>query len=640
MRRPPSGRPLSLVLSLTMFWLVAPVAAQSGKLRASPPRVSSIKFIGNEAIGAGRLRAALATRASSRLPWGRKYYFERAQFENDVRRLEAFYADRGYPRARVRSFDVKLNEAGDKVDITITIEEGEPIIVESVELKGFDPLPEDHFAELRDTLAIKAGLPRDRQLVVASREQGAAELRDHGYAYATVIALENRGSAPDRVTLTFTAAPGKQAYFGPITITGNRTVSERVVRRQLAFDSGQLFRQTKLTESQRRLYSLEVFQFALVEARDLAAQPDKVPIAVTVSEGKMYRVNFGVGYGSEERARVMFSIKRYNVLGGAKTVALNTKYSRLEHGARLELTAPYVFGPRYALTFAGQHWFTNEPTYERTNTGFQTGLSRSVVRLDSYSRERSRTAGTITWNNSYERYQISDVALNDPGTRDELIALGLDPVTGKGEGRVSSLAFEIRHATTIESFDVRRGWVAGGRAEYAGGWLAGDFDFNEVSADARHYWPFGNRIVLANRMRASALDPRGASLVPFYKRYFLGGSTSLRGWGRFEVSPLTDEGDPIGGLSVFEASSEVRFRLVGSLGLVGFVDAGNAWENPWDLNFNDLRWDVGPGLRYYTPIGPLRFDVGFQLNPIPGLTSDGQPETRQWRVHLSIGQAF
>ena len=154
--------------------------------------------------------------------------------------------------------------------------------------------------------------------------------------------------------------------------------------------------------------------------------------------------------------------------------------------------------------------------------------------------------------------------------------------------------------------------------------------------------PLGRRMVAAQRLRVATIDapePTDAS-VPFFKRYFLGGSTSLRGWGRYSVSPLTTSGTPLGGLTLLEASTEVRVPITGKFRAVVFVDAGNVWAEPWRFGPDRIRVDVGPGLRYDTPIGPARLDFGYQLTPIDGLVVDGKPESRRWRVHLSIGQAF
>ena len=125
-------------------------------------------------------------------------------------------------------------------------------------------------------------------------------------------------------------------------------------------------------------------------------------------------------------------------------------------------------------------------------------------------------------------------------------------------------------------------------------------------------------------MQLGNIAPAGndQTLLPFSKKYFLGGATSIRGWGRYEVGPLSD-GLPIGGNSMFAFSEELRASLHGNLGGVLFLDAGNVWADSWGIKLNDLRYAVGPGLRYETPIGPIRLDFGYQLNPIDGLLVNG-----------------
>ena len=162
----------------------------------------------------------------------------------------------------------------------------------------------------------------------------------------------------------------------------------------------------------------------------------------------------------------------------------------------------------------------------------------------------------------------------------------------------------------------------------------------ELYGEVRGYVPIGSRFVWANRLGSATLAGPSAASIPFYKRYFVGGSSSVRGWGRYQVSPLTPSGEPIGGRTMLEVSTEARFGIRNKLGAVLFVDGGNAWEGPFEARFSELRWAAGPGIRYDTPIGPVRFDLGIQLNPIDGLVLEGNPEKRKWRVHFSIGQAF
>ncbi len=129
--------------------------------------------------------------------------------------------------------------------------------------------------------------------------------------------------------------------------------------------------------------------------------------------------------------------------------------------------------------------------------------------------------------------------------------------------------------------------------------------------------------------------------MPFFKRYFLGGATNLRGWGRFDVSPLSGSGLPIGGQTTMNFSDRsCGCRWSETWAAWCFSTAATSGPLPWDFNLNDLRYDVGPGLRYNTRVGPFRIDLGYQLNPIPGLLVNGKPEPRHFRVHFSIGQAF
>jgi outer membrane protein assembly complex protein YaeT len=633
-------RPDRIVLVL----LLAVTAAACKEDRPGGVAVSDISFEGIRAVSEGQIKSILATGESSVLPWGSKRYFSRQQFEADLKRVQAFYADRGYPDARVKSFDVQLSPDQSKVKIRILIDEGEPVRAERITLQGFEALPDEHEATLTERLPLKPGAALDRALLQASREAALDELRDHGYPYATVRVLEAAGSSERVRTITLQGEPGQIAHFGPIEISGNTSVDDNIVRRQLWFRPGQLFQQNKLRESQRRLYALELFQFVNVEPVGLENQSAELPTRVTVVEGKHRKVNLTLGYGSEERARAEIDWRHVNFFGGARTAGVLARYSSLDGGVRLNFTQPYVFSPRHSLNLSGQAWKSAEPAFDLMTTGGRATFTRQFGRLgDRILGRRPTTTAALTYTNEWEDYTISDEALNDPTFRDDLIALGLDPETGQGSGRMSSISIDGAHNTTGNLLNATRGYVATLHLEKAGGWLGGDFDYFELTAEGRYYYTIGSRVVVAVRARAGSIDAAGADpdvLVPFFKRYFLGGATNLRGWGRFEVSPLGGDGEPIGGHTFANFSTEARVPIVGKLSGVLFLDGGNVWTDEWDFNFNDMRYDMGPGLRYDTPIGPFRIDVGFQLNPIPGLIINGEEQGRPFRIHFSIGQAF
>src|SRR5262245_59028616 len=155
----------SPLLSLLLVAAVAAGCKEEGTIK-----VHSLKFVGIKAVNEGRLENALATKESSWIPWGRKRYFDRSRFDADLKRIQAFYADRGFPDARVTGFDVKLNDKQDQVDISVTIAEGEPVRVAAIDFTGFDVIPPDHLDAMQKRLPLKVGDPRDRQLVVATHE--------------------------------------------------------------------------------------------------------------------------------------------------------------------------------------------------------------------------------------------------------------------------------------------------------------------------------------------------------------------------------------------------------------------------------------------------------------------------------------
>lgn len=605
-------------------------------------RVAHLKFTGVKAVKVSQLRSVLATVQSSKIPWGTKHYFQREQFDADLKRIVAFYHDRGFPDAKVASFDVKLNDKQDAVDITIHIDEGRPIIVENIEYSGFSVIPARHFRNLKGRLPLKINAPLDRALAQASREAALDELKDHGYPYASVRLTDRQGSNDHARILTVAATPGTLARYGAIEISGNKSVSDHVIERELLFRPNKIYSFGQVQESQRRLYDLGTFQFAnIVPDVPEGQQPELVPMKVTVTEAKPHKVTFGVGYGSEEKLRGTVDWKALNWYGGARNLEIQTRYSSISSGVRTNFRQPYFLGPHYDLLATGQYWHDAEPAYTLNTEGGRISFDRAIARPGSTLRRNGATALSVTITEEYQSYSVSQEALTTPTFRNTLIALGLNPTTGKASGLLSSVAFDLHRSTADSALNAQHGYTANLHVEDASTALGGDFSYLESTAEGRYYHPFGHFALVAARMRGGSIRPQGNidSNVPFFKRYFLGGADSLRGWGRFEVSPL-QSGLAIGGLSQLESSLELRVPLWRSLTGVVFTDAGNVWANAWAIDFNDLRYDVGPGLRYMTPIGPLRVDLGYQLNPEPGLIVNGNPQTRRFRIHFSIGQAF
>jgi outer membrane protein assembly factor BamA len=392
---------------------------------------------------------------------------------------------------------------------------------------------------------------------------------------------------------------------------------------------------------------MELFQFATVEPinpeKQADQQPSEVPTRVTVAEGKHQRANVGVGYGTEEKARVDAEYHHVNFFGGARSAGAHGRWSSLDRGARLDFTQPYFLRPHFSLGLEGQQWYTFTPAYNSTVSG---GKATLTHRADQH------TSWSISMTSEHDSSRISPDIINSPHfpeLRASLIALGLDPTRLTQTGTLNAIGFDFQHSTADNILNAHRGYQFAFHTEEAGKLLPGTFNYYAMSIDGRHYLPLGDKATLATRVQIGNIAPppcpecsltNERTPVPFAKKYFLGGATSIRGWGRYEVSPLSGSGYPLGGNSLFAASAELRAVLRGNFGGVLFVDGGNVWADSGGIKLGDLRYAVGPGLRYQTPIGPIRFDVGWQLNPIALLLENPAVPHRRWRVHFSIGQAF
>jgi outer membrane protein insertion porin family/translocation and assembly module TamA len=612
------------------------VGAMPAAAQTNPPlRVGDVSLIGVEALDEPELRAALATREPSRLtgwlPWTDRPVFDRTLLEDDLERIVVFYRDRGYRGARVVDHDVRIDEARRIADVTIRIEEGPVTTIETMALEGFGLMPAAVLESLRERMPASAGAAAARADIAASAQIALRALEDRGYPFASVQVREDPAAA-NHVRIVLRATPGEQARFGDAEVVGNQRVDGGIVRRELAYGEGDLFRRTAMTESQRRLVNLELFEFVSIEPVGEAPVDGVVPTRITVAEGNPQRTQLSFGYGTEEQVRGEITWRHVNFFGGARTVGTHAKWSSLDRGVQVDFLQPYAFSSGLSAALDAEYWRTDEAAFTVDSRGVRAALGGDPGPFWSWSLELSTR---------HERNRISDAALADPTLRDDLIALGLDPGTGEQSGVLTMWSAAAERSTSTNALSPARGYVLAARIEQAGGWLPGSFAFVNLHGEGRHYWPLGGGVIVASRVRLGSISPIGAgSNIPFFKRYFLGGSTSLRGWGRYEVSPLSPGGLPLGGQSLTETSIELRLPLAGQLAGTLFADAGRVGRRSWDFGLQDLLYDVGAGLRYASPIGPLRVDLGYQLTPIEGLRIEGQPERRRWRIHFSVGEAF
>ena len=473
-----------------------------------------------------------------------------------------------FPMRACASFDVKLNDTQDKVDVTLDISEGEPIRVAAIDLRGLRRAAEgerEDAARRRCRCSRNARSTASSQL--ASRERALNVLRDQGYPYAEVSLHERGRRAASAARSCSQATPGMLAHFGADRDRGRRRASARTSSAGSSRSSrATVSRAREMRESQRKLYGLELFEFVNVESLEEPVRCSRG------SAGPRHRrrrqapkVTSGIGYGTEEQARARIRWDHLNFFGGAQHAGFEGQVVvARSRRARSTIREPYFLAPNFSLNFDGQAWQATEPVYatepaRRPRHAAAPGEPAEL--LDGVADQR------VPAEHDRRRRRCEDFTI-----RDDLIALGLDPRGDVARARCrrwrSTSAATRRttcstraRATCSTAHVGAGGQVAVGHLQL----LVGDGRRAALPARSADASSSPTACASAASTPAGDLDAN----VPFYKRYFLGGASSIRGWGRFEVSPLSGFGFPIGGLSMLEGSSEVRFPVWGKLGAVG-----------------------------------------------------------------------
>jgi outer membrane protein insertion porin family len=570
--------------------------------------VASLQFEGIRSVDESQLRGALQTRARSWWPWADEKYFDGETFAADVTRIEEFYEQHGYPNARVTHCDVHQRDG--EVALRVVIEEGDPLRVASLEFTGLEAIAPSRVRAIRERAPLRPGDPLSTDALRRTGQMVADALGEAGYAYARIEVRQTR-IEPDRVAVELRADPGQVGYFGSIEIVGNSSVDDEIVRRQLAYLPGERFSVSALRESERRLSRLGMFQSVSIEVADPKQPLPEVPTRITVKEGDLNQFSYSFGYDSEKQVYGDAQWRHFNFLGGGRSTTIRGRWSSIDRGGEGLFNQPYLFSPRLSLQLSAGAWDVDEPVYNVFSAGGTASLSYLVGRLNRVS---------TTYLHQSERNRA-------------------DSFDGAQDGVLAALRFDAVRDTTVDAESPRTGHRAMVRVEKAGGWLPGVFAYRNIFTANSYYHPVGP-VTLAGRLQFGTIDAAQEGDIPFSRRYFLGGAETLRGWGRFEVSPLSPAGMPIGGRTLFVVNAEARLPLSRALAAVVFVDAGDVWARTWEVHLDSLRSNVGLGARVATPFGLVRIDAGYQLTPVQDLRVDGEPQDRRWRIHVSLGHVF
>jgi outer membrane protein assembly complex protein YaeT len=595
------------------------------------PEVRQITFKGNTHFSSGTLRKLMATQQRPLFPpWRRGEPYNPPTLDADILRLKKHYFDHGFLETSVRVDELQEDAEKQTARIVIAIDEGPRTLMTAVALEGTIPPALPPAAALLEALPLRPKQPINKEDFDRSKALLLTHLHNAGYARAQIIPRTEVDAEQHTATVTFTLVPGAETVFGRIAIKGEQQVEEQAIRRQLTIHEGQRTSAKDLNASADAIYSLGMFQAVTPRALNPEAANEPLDVEFEVIERKPHALQFSVGYSTTEGFRTQAEWTHRNLFAGAQQLTLLARVSSFEQGAEVKLRLPYFLAARTAFT---QTLFVRN----EQKVGFDTGggifgvpgeaqPAFDLFSVGTESRVEHRFTKTLSGvvGLNFSRNDFSNVDLTALTAAEQEIAQ---------DNTLFVQFVELQRNTSDSLLNPTHGTVLRGRLDHSTTALISDVSFVKLVLEARHYVPLSQRLLLATRLKLGGIEPYGASTeVPFNVRFFAGGAGSVRGFQLNRLGPVNSDGDPIGGMSLIEGSAELRFPLFGDFGAVLFVDFGNVFSSPFTYRLGDLRYAVGPGLRYNTPVGPLRLDVGVIVDRRAGEDFG--------RIEFSIGQAF
>ncbi len=532
----------------------------------------------------------MATRASSWygfLPLISERRYDPASFGTDMERLRTHYRDRGYLDAVVDSTIEHLGKA--EIGLAIRIAEGPLTRISKASVAGGE--------DVKNTFGRLEGEPLSRALISRGVSQVLSGLRDRGYAFArgeVETAVLDR-----RAEIVLKLASGPVCTVRAVQISGNKAVSEKLISRGLIFKSGDQFRERALRRSQHLLYRAGVFRSVALGVADSVAPDNRVDVTVRVSERPFRTLRLGAGYDTDEDLWTSGELTHRNFGGGARQLQLSARVSGKNRETVLGLRQPYFFDSRNWLNISGFVQRERQAAFVQDEVGGNLSVERNITT-----------------------------------TADLIVQFSSGVVDFSADSAFVEAKVGFLMDTSDDIFDPQSGMIAQFTVRERGRFFKAESEFLQATAEGRWFRPMPLRSVLALRVQGGAIFELGRSGgVPNVERFFAGGLNSVRGWRLNDLGPKDHRGEPTGGLSRAELSLEIRTRVLFSWGTAIFVDAGNV-DAAWGaFNPRSLKYAVGVGLRYFSLIGPVRFDVGYRL-------SEDKTAGERMQYHISLGQAF
>jgi outer membrane protein insertion porin family len=561
-----------------------------------PVSIKEIKFEGNSAFTAKELKKVIETKEKglpliSRITGAGKLVQEK--LEQDAEKLGAFYFNHGYIKAKVG--EPKVDVEGGHAFVTFVITEGPQFRVGKVTVQG--DLIEDK-EELLKKIKINKEDIYSREVIQKDITTLSDLYADQGYANADVTPLLKENEKNRTVDIAFDISKGKKVYFERIEIAGNVKTRDKVIRRELRVYEQELFNATKLKEGMKNLKRLEYFEDVNLSTSP-GTTPDRMNLKVTVKEKPTGSFGVGVGYSTQDHLVGMIEVSQNNLFGRGQRLTVQALIGTIASRYRISFTEPYLFDRPLGLGVDLYNWNRAFDEYTQHSTG-------ASLRL----------AHPLRWKYTrvFGSYRYDYVKLNDLS-----YSAMLTPtlVQASKIHNTSAMSVGVARDSRDSLFTPTKGMNQSFVVEWAG--LGGQVAFLRYILDQAIYYPLKWNTVGVFHIRGGYLQALGYGQQPSYELFYLGGIDTIRGFRYATISPRDPAThDRVGGNKFFQVNTEYRFPVprlkhYGIIGLV-FFDCGNVYGSSAKLITPNVRTSIGGGIRWFSPMGPLRVEWGYNLD--------------------------
>ncbi|MEM8993733.1 MAG: POTRA domain-containing protein [Acidobacteriota bacterium] len=574
--------------------------------------VGSVEFTGNAGVSAADLAPLVRVGPKRRLQPGSGRLVSR-ELREDVENVRSFYLLQGFLDVEVGPTRIQ-EESGGRLSIVIPVEERRRRRVVGVAIEGvhvFEP------AELLAKLPLEPGGGYHPLRLEDAMNAVRTLYEEEGYPRARVEPELDWSADGDLVDVTLRVDEGERRALDRLVLRGLQRTRASLVEAHAGLEPGEPVSRRRLLQAERELYRLGIFSEVDVALVPTAEDRPERDVRIRVDEGRRWRLSYGLSYHSDDGIGGLLGLSRTNLRGLGERLQLDVRTSESDNRLRLFYDQPMPFGVRLPLTWTLFLRHEERETYEVDESGFRVQMAKD--------------SGPLRYGLLYDyRLVRLEGELFDPREIDR----------EDREAEISSLAPNVLLDRRDDPLDPSRGWSLAAQLEYAFPFASAEANFLKLFAQYTHYQELWGLGTLAASLRVGAVEPLGdpvildpvlpddlaSSRIPISERFFAGGRTTHRAYERdrlgvFGQSLIPDGGADgaelleVGGNGLLLLNVDWRFPISGALGGVAFLDIGNVWADWRDMDAGDLRPGLGFGVRYASPVGPVRLEIGWKLDP-------------------------